>query len=217
MQQYVRAHIFTEAEERANALIHGVGLILSGAGAIVLISLASLRGTAWHVVSCSIYATALILLYAASTLYHSVRSENAQRVFEFIDRSAIYLLIAGTYTPFTLVTLRGPWGWSIFGAVWGLAFVGITLQSIFGARFRKPSVAVYLLMGWTILVGAHHLLEAVTWTGIGWILAGGLFYTIGLVFYGWKRLPHSHAVWHGFVLVGSALHYVAVLLYVIPW
>ncbi len=215
--KYQRARDFTLNEERANAIVHGAGLCLSTAGVAVLIALAASRGTAWHVVSCAIYGTTLIFLYAASTLYHSVRSPRVQRVFEFIDRSAIYLLIAGTYTPFTLVSLHGPWGWSILGAVWGLAMIGIVLQSLFRARFRRPSIIVYLLMGWTILVGVKPLFEALTWRGVSWLLAGGLFYTIGLVFYGWRTLPHSHAIWHGFVLVGSALHFFGILFHVIPW
>jgi len=212
---YVRAQQFSPREEQANALVHGIGFGLSAAGVAVLISLAALHGTAWHVTSCAIYGATLLLLYAASTLYHSFSAPGAQRVFEFIDRSAIYLLIAGTYTPFTLVTLRGAWGWSILGVVWGLAFLGITLQSIFRTRFRKPSIAVYLLMGWTVLVGIRPLFEALHWGGVLWLLGGGLFYTVGLVFYGWKQLPYSHAVWHGFVLLGSLLHYMGILLYVV--
>lgn len=213
---YVRARDFSGGEETANAIVHGVGFTLSIAGVAVLITLAAMTGTAWHIVSCSIYGTTLIFLYAASTLYHSVRTPGARGVFEFIDRSAIYLLIAGTYTPFSLVSLRGVWGWSILGAVWGLGILDIVLQSVYRTRFRKPSVAIYLLMGWTILVGARPLYESVGSGGIFWLLGGGLFYTIGLVFYGWRNLRYTHAVWHGFVLIGSLMHYFGILFYVIP-
>jgi hemolysin III len=157
-----------------------------------------------------------MMMYAASTLSHSIHSLKAHRIFNGIDRSAIYLLIAGTYTPFTLVSLHGPWGWSLLSVVWGLALVGIILQLVIGAGYAKTSIAVYLLMGWTILVGIRPLVEAIGLSGLLWILAGGLFYTIGLIFFGWKALPYGHAVWHAFVLIGSVLHYAAVLLYVIP-
>jgi len=202
-------------EEIANSVTHGVGLLLAAAGLAVLVTFAALRGTAWHVVGCSIYGSTLVLLYAASTLYHAIPAARAKRVLRVLDHSAIFLLIAGTYTPFTLVNLRGPWGWSLFGVVWGLALLGIALQT---GRLRHPvlAVALYLVMGWTIVVAIRPLLRAIAPGGLALLVAGGLAYTLGITFYAWKRLPYAHSVWHGFVLLGSALHFFAILLFVVP-
>jgi len=202
-------------EEIANSVTHGVGLLLAAAGLAVLVTFAALRGTAWHVVGCSIYGSTLVLLYAASTLYHAIPAARAKRVLRVLDHSAIFLLIAGTYTPFTLVNLRGPWGWSLFGVVWGLALLGIVLQT---GKLRHPvlAVALYVVMGWTVVIAIRPLLHAIAPGGLALLVAGGLAYTLGIAFYAWKRLPYAHSVWHGFVLLGSALHFFAILLFVVP-
>ena len=202
-------------EEIANSVTHGVGLLLAVAGLVVLVTLAALRGTAWHVVGCSIYGSTLVLLYAASTLYHSIPNARAKRVFRVIDHSAIFLLIAGTYTPFTLINLRGPWGWSLFGVVWGLALLGILFQT---GKLRHPvlSVVLYVLMGWTVVIATRPLLQTIAPGGLALLVAGGLAYTLGITFYAWKRLPYGHSVWHGFVLLGSAFHFFAILFFVVP-
>jgi len=203
-------------EEIANSITHGLGLVLSVAGLVVLVVFAALRGTAWHIVSCAVYGATLVTLYAASTLYHGLRGPRVKRVLKILDHSAIYLLIAGTYTPFTLVTLRGAWGWSLFGVVWGLALLGILWKVWFVDRFAVVSTTVYLLMGWLAVVAAKPLLASLPPAAIAWILAGGLCYTAGVVFFAWKRLPYAHTVWHLFVVAGSVCHFLAVLLYVIP-
>jgi len=211
-----RSGSYTVAEEAAHAITHGAGLLLSFAGLVLLIVLASVRGGAWHVVSCSIYGATLVLLYAASTLYHAVPAPRAKRVFRVLDHSAIYLLIAGTYTPFTLVNLRGGWGWTLFGVVWGLAALGVTLEAAARQRVRILSLVLYLGLGWMVAVAIKPLLDNVAAGGIVLLVLGGLAYTGGVGFYGWRRLPYHHAVWHVFVLAGSICHYFAVLLYVIP-
>src|SRR5712691_9603543 len=201
------------AEELANSLTHGVGLALSIAGFLVLVVLAVMRGSAWRIVSCAVYGSSLICLYlyTASTLYHSIRSRRLKRVLKICDHSAIYLLIAGTYTPFLLVNLRGGWGWSLFGVVWGLALAGILLKFWFVDHFQILSTTVYLLMGWLAVIALRPLLEMVPTAGLLWLLAGGFFYTIGVVFYAWKRIPYNHVIWHVFVMAGSTCHYFAVL------
>ena len=203
-------------EELINSITHGAGLALSIAGLAVLVTLAALKGTAWHIVSCSVYGATLVLLYTASTLYHSVRSPRLKRFFRIIDHAPIYLLIAGTYTPFMLVNLRGGWGWTLFGLVWGLAVVGIVFKVFFVNRFAIASTVVYLLMGWLVVIAIKPLLMLVPGGGILWLLAGGLAYTLGVVFFAWEKMPYNHAVWHVFVLTGSVCHYFAVLFYVLP-
>jgi len=210
-----RAPRYRLGEEIANSVTHGVGLLLAAAGLAILVTFAALRGTAWHVVGCSVYGSTLVLLYAASTLYHAIPNARAKRVLRVLDHSAIFLLIAGTYTPFTLVNLRGPWGWSLFGVVWGLALLGIALQT---GKLRHPvlAVALYVVMGWTVVIAIRPLLHAIAPGGLALLVAGGLAYTLGIAFYAWKRLPYAHSVWHGFVLLGSALHFFAILLFVVP-
>lgn len=203
-------------EEIVNSLTHGLGLVLSVVGLIVLIVLAALRGTRWHVVSVSIYGATLVLLYAASTLYHAFRSPRVKRVFKVLDHSAIYLLIAGTYTPFTLITLRGPWGWTLFGLVWGLAVAGIVFKALFVDHFVIASTIVYIAMGWLVVIAIKPVMARVPNGGLLWLLAGGLCYTIGVAFFAARRLPYGHAIWHLFVLGGSISHYCAVLFYVLP-
>ncbi len=210
-----QASRYRPGEEIANSITHGLGLVLAAAGLAILVTFAALRGSAWHVVGCSVYGSTLVLLYAASTLYHAIPGVRAKRVLRVLDHSAIFLLIAGTYTPFTLVNLRGPWGWWLFGIVWGLAVLGIVLQT---GRLRHPVLAVglYAIMGWTVVIAIRPLLHAIAPGGLLLLVAGGLAYTVGIAFYAWKRLPYAHSVWHGFVLLGSALHFFAILLFVIP-
>lgn len=203
-------------EELANSLTHGIGAVLSIAGLVVLVVLSSIQGDAWRIVSFSIYGTCLILLYTASTLYHSFRSPRVKHVFRIMDHAAIYLLIAGTYTPFTLTLLRGGWGWSLFGLIWGLCLAGIVFKLFFVNKFNVLSTIIYLLMGWLIVIAGKPLIENVPAGGLYWLLAGGAAYSLGTVFYLWERLPFHHAVWHLFVLGGSVCHFFAIFLYVLP-
>lgn len=203
-------------EETINAWTHGLGALLSLAGLAVLVFMASRNGDAWHIVSCSIYGATLVLLFSSSTLYHSFRSERVKYIFRIIDHASIYLLIAGTYTPFVLINLRGGWGWSLFGVVWGLALAGIVFQIFFVSRFRVLQTLIYLAMGWLAVIAIKPLLTSVPLPGLIWLLAGGLSYTVGALFYLWKRLPFHHAVWHIFVLAGGVCHYFAILFYVLP-
>jgi hemolysin III len=203
------------AEELANSLTHGAGLALSIVGFLVLVILAAMRGGAWRIVSCAVYGSTLISLYTASTLYHSTRSRRLKRVLKICDHSAIYLLIAGTYTPFLLVNLRGSWGWSLFAVIWGLAMAGILFKVWFVEHFSVLSTVVYVLMGWLALVAIKPMLLRVPLSGLLWLLVGGVLYTVGVVFYAWKKVPYNHAIWHGFVLAGSTCHYFAVLCSVI--
>ncbi|MFA7329876.1 MAG: hemolysin III family protein [Candidatus Delongbacteria bacterium] len=214
MAQPVRPLILRE--EIASSVIHGVGLVFALAGLGVLTAFASTRGTPWHVTACSIYGATLILLFGASTLYHAVTQPRVRAVLRVIDHSAIYLLIAGTYTPFTLVNLRGPWGWSLFGVVWGLALLGIIFQTRLLRTHLWAGLSIYLLMGWAIVVAVLPLLRHVAPGGLALLAAGGLAYTLGSVFYAWKSLPWGHPIWHVFVLAGGVLHYFAILFYVIP-
>ena len=203
-------------EEAANSLTHGMGILLALAGLAALGVSASRYGTARAVVGCVVFGVTLVALYSASTLYHAVAQPRAKAVLRDLDHSAIFLLIAGTYTPFTLVSLHGPWGWSLFGVVWGLAVAGIALRLALGRRPAALFVALYLAMGWCIVVAAKPLLAAVPPGGIALLAAGGLAYSSGVAFYVWRRLPYHHAIWHSFVLAGSAFHYAAVLRYVAP-
>lgn len=207
---------YSAREEIAHSAIHGVGILLSIAGLVALLLVALRTGDPWHIVACSVYGVTLILLYLASTLYHSIPSPGAKRVLRVLDHSAIYLLIAGTYTPFTLISLRGGWGWTLFGLVWGMAVLGIALKIVAIGRFRWLSMVLYLGMGWLVLIALEPLLRAVSPGGVRLLFFGGLSYTLGTLFYGWRRLPYHHAVWHAFVLAGSVLHFFAVLLYVVP-
>ncbi len=203
-------------DELANSVTHGIGLALSLVGLVVLIILAALHGSAWHIVSCAVYGATLVLLYAASTLYHAVQSPRAKYVLKILDHASIYLLIAGTYTPFTLVTLRGGWGWTLFGLVWGLALFGVLFKVWFVNHFAIVSTAVYVLMGWLVVIAAKPLLARVPHGELAWLMAGGVAYTAGIVFYGWRRIPYHHAIWHIFVMAGSICHYCAVLFYILP-
>jgi hemolysin III len=204
------------AEEIANSVTHGLGAILASAGLVVLVVVSVRRGTAVHVASSAVFGVSMLVMYTASTAYHATRNQAAKKVLRRIDHAAILLLIAGTYTPFTLVTLRGPWGWSIFGAVWGLAVVGLLFENALRRRWVGFSIALYILMGWAAAAALKPLLTALPVGGFALLLAGGLAYTCGTVFYLTRRIPFSHAWWHAAVLAGSLLHFLAVLLYVIP-
>lgn len=201
--------------EKFNAITHLAGAMLALAGTVVLIVLAALDGDPWKVVSVSIYGMTLVLLYSFSALYHSLRGR-AKNILRELDHHSIYLLIAGSYTPFCLVTLRGPWGWSLLGVVWGLAVFGSLQELWLKNSARILSVVIYVVMGWVALVAMFQLLHALGPAGFTWLVAGGLFYTIGIVFYVIDtRLTHAHGIWHLFVLAGSASHYVAILKYVL--
>jgi hemolysin III len=201
--------------ERFNAVTHLVGAALALAGSVVLVVLAAFTGDPWKIVSVSIYGLTLVLLYTFSTLYHSVRGR-AKRILRELDYQSIYLLIAGSYTPFCLVTLRGPWGWSLFGIVWGLAVLGCLQEMGPRSEARILSVVLYVVMGWVILVALIPLLDALGPTGFAWVAAGGLFYTVGIIFFALDtRVTHAHGVWHLFVMAGSATHFVAILRYVV--
>jgi len=209
-------HGQTLLEEIFNSITCGVGFCLSVTALVMLIVSASQVGDAWRIVSVSIYGVSLALLFLFSTLYHAISSKKVKYFFEILDHCTIYVLIAGTYTPFALVTLRGAWGWSLLGVVWGLTVFGIVFKVIFISRFRAFSAVVYLLMGWLVVVALRPLLQHLAPAGIGWLLAGGMIYSAGLVFYAWKKLPFHHTIWHLFVLTGSVCHFVAVFYYVLP-
>jgi hemolysin III len=206
---------FTAPEELAHSLTHGAGLLLGIAALILMVVFAAQKGSATHVVSCTIYGVTLVLLYASSTLYHALPSGRGKRVFGILDHAAIFLLIAGTYTPFALVTLNGGLGWTLFAVIWGLAIGGIVLEAVSRGRLRRVQLLLYLVMGWGIVGAARPLLRELAPAGLVLLLAGGLAYTVGVVFFVWRR-PFHHAVWHVFVLGGSICHFFAVLLYVVP-
>lgn len=199
----------------ANSITHGVGAALALFGATYLV-VVSTRSSVCIVVSSSVFAATLVLVYLCSTLYHSLVRTRARHVFHVLDHSAIYLLIAGTYTPFTLVTLRGPVGWTLFVIVWTLAIAGIIFKSFAVGRFAAASTVVYLFQGWVVIFAARPLMHAISPHGLLWLGAGGVAYTLGVVFFALDRIPYFHAAWHLFVLCGSIAHYFAILFYVIP-
>lgn len=201
---------YTAAEEIANGITHGLGLAASIAGTAFLIVFVSLDGDPWQIVGSSIYGATLVALYAASTLYHTSRRPGAKRLFRVLDHCAIYLLIAGTYTPFALVGLRGGWGWALFGVVWGLCAAGIVFKAFFTGRLDSLSTAVYVAMGWLCLVAVKPMIEALPVSVLAWLLIGGILYTAGTLFYHNRRIPYSHAIWHIFVIAGTACHFLAV-------
>lgn len=203
-------------EELANSITHGFGILFAVSALGVLTAFSSVFGTVWHIVSCSVYSGTMILMYTASTLYHSIHWPKAKNVLRILDHSAICLLIAGTYTPFTLVSLNGPWGWTLFGLIWGLAVLGIICEIFLLRKYRFLAIVIYVTMGWTMVIATKPLMAAVPTGGLLLLLAGGLFYTVGIVFYVSKKIPYNHAVWHLFVLAGTVFQFFAILLYVIP-
>lgn len=206
---------YTKNEEIMNAVTHGIGAGLSIAGLVVLVVFASMQSDAWKIVASAIYGASMIVLYTASTLYHSFSKTKAASKLNMFDHISIYYLIAGSYTPFMLVNLRGGWGWSIFGVVWACAIAGTVLKIIYGNKLRKVSTIIYLAMGWMIIIAIYPFVKNVETGGIILVVLGGLSYTIGVIFYKWKSLPFNHAIWHLFVLAGTILQFFAVLFYVV--
>ena len=200
-------------EEIANSLSHGLGFLATLAAFPVLVVAAQQRGDTAAIVGASVFATTMVLLYLASTLFHALPRCRAKRVFQILDHSAIYLLIAGTYTPFTLGVLRGSWGWTLFGIVWGLAVVGTVLKALGGVRYTTLSTWMYLAMGWVVVIAAETVWTLVPGWGLFWLLAGGIAYTAGAVFFMAERIRYFHFVWHLFVVAGTACHFIAVLRY----
>jgi len=203
-------------EEKFNIISHAIGLILSVAALILLVVYSSIYGSAWHIVSFTIYGASLIVLYSASTFYHYAQNPKLRHRLNIFDHSAIYVLIAGTYTPFTLVVLNGWVGWTIFGVSWGLAITGIVLKLFFTGKYDKISTFAYVLMGWIVIFAIKPLVHNLPFEGLMWLLAGGIFYTIGAVLYSIKNLKYNHAIFHIFVLLGSFAHFVAIFFYVLP-
>lgn len=205
----------TRGEEIANSVSHGLGFALAVVAAPILIVAATRRGTLSDLIAVSVFAAAMVLMYLSSTLYHALPHGRAKRVFHVLDHAAIYLLIAGTYTPFTLGVLKGGWGWTLFGLVWGLAALGVLLKAFAGIRWHGISTAVYVGMGWLVLIAAKPLWDNLPLAGLAWLLAGGLAYTGGVYFYVRKDLRFGHLVWHLFVVAGTACHFIAVWQYAI--
>lgn len=207
---------YSTAEEIAHAVTHGLAAVASIVALVVMVGLASVHGSALHVTAVSVYGGSLILLYTASTLYHSISVPSAQKFLHTLDHAAIYLLIAGSYTPFALITLEGKLGWWLFGIVWAMATAGVIFKLFFTGRFDKISVALYLAMGWLVVFFGKSVLAALPTGGLILLAAGGLSYSIGAIFYLWRSLPYNHTIWHVFVVGGSVLQFLAVLYYVIP-
>lgn len=207
---------YTAWEEVAHSLTHGVGAALSVAALIVMVSWAIAYGDVWHVVAAIVYGASLIILYTASTLYHAFPWPKLKGYFQQLDHAAIFLLIAGTYTPFALINLRGPWGWGLLGVAWGIALIGIIIELFVDSAPKWLSLTLYLGLGWMALIVIKPMLDNVAPIGLLLLLAGGLAYTLGVVFYVWKSLPFHHAIWHLFVLAGSIFHFFSIFYYVLP-
>jgi len=201
----------TIGEEIFNSITHGIGTLLSIAALVLLIVFAAIKGNAWHVVSFSIFGTTLILLYLSSTLYHSFKQEKIKNLFARFDHAAIFLLIAGTYTPFLLTALRGALGWTLFGVIWAVALTGVVIRSIYLTRFRKLMVWLYLAMGWMFVVAIGPMMKNLPLISIVFLFIGGASYSIGVVFYAWRNLKFGHGIWHLFVLAGSIMHFFSVI------
>jgi len=198
-------------EEIANSVSHGVGLLAAIGAAVVLVHSAAQQDGTARIVGASVFAASMVLLYLTSTLYHALPRNRAKRVFQILDHTAIFLMIAGTYTPFTLGVLRGTWGWTLFGLVWGLAVAGVVLIAVGGVRYPKLTTSLYLAIGWLILIAVKPLWQRMPSEGLFWLSAGGITYTVGVAFYAANRVRYCHFVWHLFVMAGSACHFVAVL------
>jgi hemolysin III len=211
-----RETLYSFGEELAHGLSHGIGALLAIAGLTMLVAKAAVWGHARAVVAAAIFGSALVLMYTASTLFHSIPLPATKRVLRVVDHCLVFVLIAGTYTPITLLVLHGAWGWGLFGFTWGLAAFGIVCKLFTTGRFEAVSLVVYLLMGWCGLAAARPLMRAMDGSGLWLLLAGGLCYSAGVIFYSWQRLKYHHAIWHGFVLAGSLCHFFCILLYVIP-
>lgn len=209
-------HIFSKKEEIANAITHGIGAALSIAALVLLIVYASIYGNTWHVVSFSVFGASMVTLYIASTLVHALPMGKAKDVFEIIDHAAIYFFIAGTYTPFTFIVIKGTLGWTMFGIVWGLAIAGTIFKAFFVKKYLFTSTILYIAMGWMVVIGWNRIAEFLTINGLTLLVIGGLFYTVGAIFYVWKGFKYHHAIWHLFVLAGSTAHFFCVILYLLP-
>ncbi|KAA8784597.1 hemolysin III [Paenibacillus sp. 4624] len=209
-------YTYSRREEVANAVTHGIGAALSVAALVLLIVFSSMKGTAWHVVSFTIYGITMLMLYTNSTLVHALKEGKAKDLFEFFDHSSIYLFIAGTYTPFLFVAVRGTLGWTLFGVIWGIALAGVIFKAFFTKKFLFMSTIFYIAMGWLIVIAWQPLVTVIPTGGIVLLVAGGLMYTLGTLFYVWRGFPFHHAIWHLFVLAGSILHFFAVLIYLTP-
>ena len=205
----------SSGEEIANAVSHGVGLLLAVVAAPALVVATVQRGGVTEIIAASIFGVTMVLVYLTSTLYHALPMNRAKRLFRILDHGAIFLLIAGTYTPFTLGPLRGTWGWTLFGLVWGLALAGIVFKAVGGVRYPKFSTCLYIAMGWLVIVAIEPLRLNMPTTGFSWLLAGGIAYTAGVAFFAPKRFRYSHFVWHLFVIAGTACHFAAVLWYAV--
>jgi hemolysin III len=201
----------TSAEEVVNSITHGIGAVLSIAGLVILIVAAAIHGDAWHIVSFTIFGVSLIVLYTSSTLYHSFSGEKIKGLFARFDHAAIFMLIAGTYTPFLLTTLRGALGWTFFGIIWAVAITGIVIRSIHLHKYRRLMVAIYLIMGWMFVFIINSMMKNLPGLSLLFLLIGGLSYSVGVFFYAWRKLPFGHGIWHLFVLGGSIMHFFAVL------
>ena len=210
------AHRYSPSEELANRITHGLGAVLSVAGLVLLVVYSSLHGTVWHITSTAIYGATLVLLYTSSTIYHTVSSDRLKKLFQKFDHAAIFLLIAGTYTPFALGPLRGPWGWSLFGVVWGVAMIGVVLKFWHAGRFDVLSTLMYIVLGWLVIIATKPLMAAVPPAGLWLLLCGGLCYTLGTIFYLWEKIPFNHAWWHVWVMGGSVCHWIAIFYYIVP-
>ena len=210
-KQETEYRTLTLGEEIFNSITHGIGTLLSIAALVILIVFAAIKGNAWHVVSFSIFGSTVVLLYLSSTLYHSFTKEKIKNLFARFDHAAIFLLIAGTYTPYVLTTIRGPLGWTMFGIIWGLAITGVVIRSIYLTRFRKLMVGIYLMMGWMFLMAIVPIVKNLPGASIAFLFIGGACYTIGVIFYAWRKIPYGHGIWHLFVLAGSIMHFFSVL------
>ena len=209
-------HTFSKQEEIANSITHGIGALLSISALVILIVYASLYGTAWHIVSFTIFGVTMLLLYMSSTLLHSLPEGKAKDVFEIFDHSSIYFFIAGTYTPFLLIVIKGAMGWTLFGVVWGLAIAGTIFKCFFVKKYLFTSTLLYVIMGWLIIFAWKSLAANLSPEGMTYLIIGGALYTLGAIFYVWRGFKYHHAVWHLFVMAGSTAHFFCVLFYVLP-
>jgi hemolysin III len=212
----ISTRLYSLGEEIANSVTHGIGAGLSVVGLTLLIVLAGLYGDVYQIVSFGVYGATLVILYTASTLYHGFQHPRVKRVFQVIDHASIYLLIAGTYTPFLLIRVRSAWGWTFLIIVWGLALLGVGFKAVFSTRFLKLSVLTYILMGWLCVVAGKEMLANIPTGGLIWLAVGGVVYTVGVLFYAIKRIPYNHAIWHLFVMGGSICHFLGILFYLAP-
>ena len=211
-----KTHVFTKGEEIANAITHGIGAVLSIAGLVILIVYSSLYGTAWHVVSFTIFGVTMVTLYLSSTMLHALPEGKVKDLFEIFDHSAIYLFIAGTYTPLTFIVIKGALGWTMFGIIWGLAIGGIVFKAFFVKKYLFASTILYIAMGWMIMLGWSQIVGSLNINGIILLVVGGVCYTFGAIFYMWRGFKYHHAVWHLFVVAGTTTHFFCILFYLLP-